>query len=190
MNWRLPPESGNVGTEGADGSDRAGLPLVHVLPGRPTGAGDLDRGRVRNRGWLDLAAERELLPVLQLRLGADLGNRLGVHDHDLSGLEVAVEDLLREHVFDVTLDRATQRPGSKHRVVALGSQQRLRCRCELETHVLVLQLRVNAASMRSTIWMVSSSVNWWKTMMSSMRLRNSGRKCCFSSSLTFAFIRS
>jgi A/G-specific adenine glycosylase len=33
-------------------------------------------------------------------------------------------------------------------------------------------------------------VSWWNTMMSSMRLRNSGRKCCFSSSLTLAFIRS
>ena len=27
---------------------------------------------------------------------------------------------------------------------------------------------------RSTIWMISSRVSWWKTMMSSMRLRNSG----------------
>ncbi|CAA9231829.1 MAG: hypothetical protein AVDCRST_MAG52-1056 [uncultured Blastococcus sp.] len=38
--------------------------------------------------------------------------------------------------------------------------------------------------------MISSSVSWWNTTMSSMRLRNSGRKCCLSSSLTLSFIRS
>ena len=43
---------------------------------------------------------------------------------------------------------------------------------------------------RSTISTISSWVSWWKTMMSSTRLRNSGRKCCFSSSLTLGFIRS
>lgn len=34
------------------------------------------------------------------------------------------------------------------------------------------------STMRSTIWMMSSSVSWWKTTVSSTRLRNSGRKCC------------
>ena len=29
----------------------------------------------------------------------------------------------------------------------------------------------------------------WKTMTSSIRLRNSGRKCCFSASFTFSFMR-
>ena len=43
---------------------------------------------------------------------------------------------------------------------------------------------------RSTILTIWSSVSWWKTMMSSIRLRNSGRKCFFSSSLTLCFIRS
>ena len=44
--------------------------------------------------------------------------------------------------------------------------------------------------MRSTIVMICSSVSWWNTTMSSMRFRNSGRKCFFSSSLTLFFIRS
>jgi len=43
---------------------------------------------------------------------------------------------------------------------------------------------------RSTICTICSVVSWWNTTMSSMRLRNSGRKCFFSSSLTFCFIRS
>ena len=42
----------------------------------------------------------------------------------------------------------------------------------------------------STICRISSWRSWWKTIVSSMRLRNSGRKCCFSSSLTLTFIRS
>ena len=46
------------------------------------------------------------------------------------------------------------------------------------------------AIIRSTIWMISFGVSWWKTTVSSTRLRNSGRKCCLSSSLTFDFIRS
>ncbi len=37
---------------------------------------------------------------------------------------------------------------------------------------------------------ISSRRSWWKTMMSSTRFRNSGRKCCFSSSCTRDFIRS
>ncbi len=36
----------------------------------------------------------------------------------------------------------------------------------------------------------SSWVSSWKTMTSSMRFRNSGRKWAFSASLTFSFIRS
>ncbi|COX25946.1 Uncharacterised protein [Mycobacterium tuberculosis] len=55
---------------------------------------------------------------------------------------------------------------------------------------LLLSWPATRLIIRSTIRMISSRVSWWKTMMSSMRLRNSGRKCFFSSSLTFCFIRS
>ena len=37
---------------------------------------------------------------------------------------------------------------------------------------------------------ISSWLSWWNTIVSSTRLRNSGRKCPFSSSATLAFIRS
>jgi hypothetical protein len=42
----------------------------------------------------------------------------------------------------------------------------------------------------STMLRISDWLSWWKTIVSSMRFRNSGRKCCFSSSLTLFFIRS
>ena len=38
--------------------------------------------------------------------------------------------------------------------------------------------------------MTSSLVSSWKTIVSSMRFRNSGRKCALSASLTFSFMRS
>ena len=38
--------------------------------------------------------------------------------------------------------------------------------------------------------MTSALVSSWKTIVSSMRLRNSGRKWALSASLTFSFIRS
>ena len=46
------------------------------------------------------------------------------------------------------------------------------------------------AIIRSTIVDDLSWVSWWKTMVSSTRFRNSGRKCCLSSSFTLDFIRS
>ena len=59
------------------------------------------------------------------------------------GLELAVENLLRQHVLDLPLDRAAQRPGAERRVVALLRQQRLRRGRELQAHVLVAQLHVD-----------------------------------------------
>ena len=44
------------------------------------------------------------------------------------------------------------------------------------------------ATIRSTMRSISACDSWWKTTISSTRFRNSGRKCCFSSSDTFAFI--
>ena len=44
------------------------------------------------------------------------------------------------------------------------------------------------ATIRSTIRSMSTWVSWRNTTISSTRLRNSGRKCCLSSSATLAFI--
>src|SRR3954465_4345631 len=77
------------------------------------------RGRYRRRvrrDRLDLAAEGELLTVV---------GRLGVAENDLAGLQLAVEDLLREDVLDVALDRPAQRSGTEHGVVTLLGEQPL-----------------------------------------------------------------
>ena len=44
------------------------------------------------------------------------------------------------------------------------------------------------ASIRSTIWVISSTVSERKTTVASIRLRNSGRKLFFSSAATFSFM--
>src|SRR5689334_2714880 len=86
-----------------DRSAGAGLP-------RATGATrQVDGRRVRQRLWLDLAAEREL-GVVALALD--------IHHDDLAGLELPVQDLLGEHVLDLPLDGAAQRPGAQRRVVS------------------------------------------------------------------------
>src|SRR5687768_3338346 len=69
----------------------------------------LDRRQLGDAG-LRGAAEHELR-VLALALD--------VHNHDLAGSQLAVEDLLRKSVLDLALDGAAQRPGTQHGVVAL-----------------------------------------------------------------------
>ncbi|MFD0429982.1 D-alanyl-D-alanine carboxypeptidase/D-alanyl-D-alanine-endopeptidase [Streptomyces zhihengii] len=81
-------------------------PSSRVLRQVRTGAAGrlLDRRDVRQRGLL-LAAEGELL-LLTLALGVD--------DHDVTGAQLAEEDLLRQDVLDLALDRPAQRPGAQH----------------------------------------------------------------------------
>src|SRR3954466_7758528 len=78
-------------------------------------AGRCDRWRV-GRDRLDLAAEGELLAVV---------GGLGVDGGGLAGLELAVEDLLRQDVLDVALNRPAQRPRTEHGVVTLLGKQPL-----------------------------------------------------------------
>ena len=63
---------------------------------------------------------------------------LGVDDDDLARLELAEQDLLRQVILDLPLDRPPQRPGAEHRVVAPLGQQLLGRRPELDAHVAVL----------------------------------------------------
>src|SRR5690606_804080 len=62
-----------------------------------------------------------------------------VDDDDLAGLEFAVEDLLRQGVFDLRRARPAQRPGARHRVVAPLGEDLRGVRRDLDTHVAVLE---------------------------------------------------
>src|SRR4029450_1397362 len=68
---------------------------------------------------------------------------LDIDDDDLAGLELAKKDLLRQGVLDLPLDRAAQRPGAEHGVESMVSKQFLRRLGELETHVLVVQPKID-----------------------------------------------
>ena len=110
------------------------------LLGRPLAAErPLDRGRRRDSVGLGLAAEGE--------------RRASVPSPSTStstiwpGTHLAVEDLLGEHVLDLALDRAAQRPGAEHRVEATRRQQLLGRLGQLERHVAVLHPDLDGAIM-------------------------------------------
>ena len=93
-------------------------------------------------------------------------------------MELAGQDAARERVLELALDRPAQRPRAVDRVVALPREQRERGIGHLEADAVL------SASRRST-WATSSPVisrscdssSGRKTMISSTRFRNSGRKC-------------
>src|SRR5699024_1419609 len=107
------------GRPGALAPDR---PCV-LLPGRLLAGGGLRPLRRPARP----GCQRLLLVLLLVHTGegelAEQALAGGVHDDLLAGVQLAVEDLLRELVLDLPLDRAAQRPGPEHRVVpTLGDQ--------------------------------------------------------------------
>jgi hypothetical protein len=67
-----------------------------------------------------------------------------VHHDDLTGGQLAVEDLLRQRVLDLALDGPAQRPGTQHRVEPAVRQQLLGVLRDLQRHVLVRQLALHA----------------------------------------------
>ena len=146
---------------------------------------DLDTGRLERRQVGQLA---DLLAGERERRGRALA--LDVDQHDLAGADLAVEHLLGEHVLDLALDRAAQRPGAQDRVEAPLGQQVLGRLGQLDPHVAVAHPQLDRAIMLSTMWTICSCDSGGNTMISSTRLRNSGRKCCLSSSWTLFFIRS
>ena len=130
-------------------------------------------------------------PEAQLRALALDGRVLDVDDDGLADPELLPQDPLRERVLDHLLDRPAQRPRPELRVVALLGQERAggrasaRGRCPGRASCVDRPRHQQVDDLDDLV--LESS---WKTMTSSIRLRNSGRKCAFSASLTLAFIRS
>src|SRR6187397_264350 len=66
--------------------------------------------------------------------------RVGNVDYDdFTRLQLQEQDLLREQILDIALDRATQRTSAEYGIEAALGDQRLRRGRELDAHVLVLQ---------------------------------------------------
>src|SRR5699024_3605 len=101
------------------------------------GSTHADRRRIRHLDGLGLTAEGEVRLVVLLGL---LVPALDVDNDDLARIDTPEKDLFRELVLDLTLDRATQRTGTQHRVEATLGKQPLRLRSELQLHVLGLEL--------------------------------------------------
>ena len=118
------------------------------------------------------------------------GPVVDVDDDRLADPELLPQDPLRQRVLDQLLDGSAQRARTQLRVVAALGEEGPGGRGQLDGQALAGQLLGGRESMRSTISMTSSRVSSWKTITSSIRLRNSGRKWAFRASLTLAFIRS
>ncbi len=175
--------------KGAARDRSPGQPLSRLTPGglrllaqvRAGAAGRLLDRRDVGEGRLLLTPEGE---------GLGVALALGVHDHDVTGAQLAEEDLLRQRVLDLALDRATQRTRAQHRVVALLGQQLLGGLGQLDAHVPVLEALVDLADHQVD--------DLEDVVLAELReddhvvdaVENSGRKCCFSSSETLFFMRS
>jgi len=96
-------------------------------------------GGVGHRGGLGFAAEGErgIFP------GAVAVPARDVDDHDLAGLDLSEQDLLRQLVFDLALNGASQRSGTEHGVEATLGQQLLGLLGDLDSHVLVSHRRLD-----------------------------------------------
>src|SRR5690606_11423281 len=92
------------------------------------GTGDGGRGVGH---LVDVLADEDELGVVALALDR--------HLHDLTRTEIAVEDLLRQRVLQLALDRTAQRPRAHDRVVAAVGEQLLGVGRDLQPHVAVLQ---------------------------------------------------
>ena len=92
--------------------------------------------------------------------------------------DLAGEDLVGERVLHLALDDALQRPRAVDRVVALLGEPGPRRLVEVERDLAVVEellqpLQLDVDDRRPS----RSRFSRWKRMMSSSRLRNSGRKC-------------
>ena len=102
---------------------------------------------------------------------------------NLTGLQLSKQDTLGQRILDFPLNRATQRARAEDRIKAHVGQQ-------LASRISCASIRLASfAIIRSTMRAISGFVSGGNTIVSSTRLRNSGRKCCLSSSATFAFMR-
>src|SRR5699024_3735221 len=93
--------------------------------------------------WLRTWAEGEgcLGVVLGLAIPA-----FDIDGDDFAGANFAVEDLLRELVFNLTLDGTTQRTCTQYWVEAALCQQVLGLLGQLDAHVALSQLNLNTAT--------------------------------------------
>jgi len=97
-------------------------------------------------------------------------------------------DGLGERILDVLLDRPPKLARSVLRIVALVHQDRLGGRREDQLDAFAVSCLLILSIIRRMICWMCASDSAWNTMMSSIRLMNSGRNARFISSITRSFI--
>src|SRR5215469_18279369 len=106
-----------------------GSPTINI-PARTGRLGKLGRRCIRNSLRLRHTLEGKF-PLFTRPLRVD-------HD-DLPSLDFPEQDLLREMILDLALDRAPERPSTEYRVVSALGEELLGRRRELDAHVAVLE---------------------------------------------------
>ncbi len=103
-------------------------------------------------------------------------------------LERAAEDLLAQGVLDQVFDRPAQRPSTVVGVVALDDQEFLRLVGQDQLETAVGQPAADLRQLDVDDLLEVSLLREWKTITSSSRLRNSGRKYCSIETFSRSFI--
>ena len=107
---------------------------------------------------------------------------LDIDHHDGSWPQFAEQDLLAQASPRSRAAWSGATVAHPTRVVTLlGEQLAWQPTCSSIAMSLSFRRSSSLPTMRSTMLTISSWLNWWKTMVSSIRFKNSGRKCCLSS---------
>ena len=98
---------------------------------------------------------------------------------------VAVEKHQSESILNFFLDQALQWPGSIDRVVAFPCQLLDGLWSHFQFKFFLARIFPSCFSCSCTIPLIKSGASRWKTIMSSMRLRNSGRNVRRNASISW-----
>ena len=166
-------------------------PARHACPGRPQprtwtsrrSRSALSPGNARAMPTADRRTHAHAPAAPSARFGSALGERdlaaLSPTCTVSPGANLPAQNLLRQRILDLLLDRALQRPCAVHRIEArLRRSCRAHRRSRAEPDVAASRAAASSASAGYRRCRRSAPrPSGWNTTISSIRLTNSGRKC-------------
>jgi hypothetical protein len=113
---------------------------------------------------------------------------LGLDPHRVARTELAGQDLLRQRILQLLLDRALERTRAVDRIEADVAEQQQRGFGDLQPDLAFGQALAQVLRLERAISRICPLPSGWNTTISSRRLMNSGRKCACTTPITAAFI--
>ena len=162
--------------------------------GRPAaGRGGSPPRGLRRGGGFGVGSESPIRSIMRLHRPRRFLERKAVALPAIDDDRVALAERrprgtrMRQRIEDAPLDRALERPRAVGRVVALRARAASLAASVSSTWIFRSSSRfIRPASWMSMICFMCSRPSAWKKMISSIRFRNSGRKCSRSASMTCA----